>query len=82
MRIGLVLRLLLTSSIAIFVGAGSGPKARPELSCRTPEQLKVALAYALNANDTNFLWRLYTWTNVAPEYERFEKKVQLQFLPR
>lgn len=77
----LILRLLLAASMAIFVGACSGPKARPELSCRTPDQLKEALAYALNANDTNFLWQLYAWTNVAPVYERFEKKVQLQFHP-
>ena len=59
----------------------SANKVKPELPCRTPQQLKRALDYALNANDTNYLWQLYTWTNVAPTSEQAEKQIQLQFHP-
>jgi hypothetical protein len=77
----LVFPLIAAALLSFSFISCAAKKVKPELPCRTPQQLKQALDYALNANDTNVLWQLYTWTNVTPALERVEKRIQLQFHP-
>jgi len=41
--------------------------------CKTPKELMAAVRAALQAQDTNSLWKLHCWTNVSPREEAWHK---------
>jgi hypothetical protein len=65
---------LLVSSCAHKV---AGP---PQLPCKSPEQLKEAVQYAVHARDTNFLWKLFFWGEASETSQRREKWAAMSIL--
>lgn len=77
----LLLHLSVVAVLVCVLAACATIPAKQPLPCRSPVELKQALQYCLNSNDTNYLWQLYAWTNVSSKSERIEKRLQLRFLP-
>lgn len=59
----------LAAAAVLRAPAGQAPTA----PCKTPQALLVAVRAALQAQDTNSLWKLHCWTNVTLRDEAWHK---------